>query len=64
VADKLSVDAAVEDIIKAYGHIGVLINCARINKREGLLDVEEETCDRKKSCLTMHHATLIMRATA
>jgi NAD(P)-dependent dehydrogenase (short-subunit alcohol dehydrogenase family) len=46
VSDKPSVDAAVEDIIKAYGHIDVLINCAGINKREGLLDVEEETYDR------------------
>ncbi len=46
VADKPSVDAAVEDIIKAYGHIDVLVNCAGINKREGLLDVEEETYDR------------------
>ncbi len=46
VSDKASVDAAVEDIIKTHGHIDVLVNCAGINKREGLLDVEEETYDR------------------
>ena len=46
VAGKPSVDAAVEDVVKTYGHIDVLINCAGINKREGLLDVEEETYDR------------------
>ena len=46
VADKASVDAAVAGVAKAYGHIDVLINCAGINKREGLLDVQEETYDR------------------
>jgi len=46
VAEKCSVDAAVTDIIHAYGRIDVLINCAGINKREGLLDVAEETYDR------------------
>jgi len=46
VADKPSVDAAVENIMKVHGHIDVLVNCAGINKREGFLDVVEETYDR------------------
>ena len=46
VADKESVDTAVATIIAVYGRIDVLVNCAGINKREGLLDVEEETYDR------------------
>ena len=36
----------VNSVIKAYGRIDVLFNCAGINKREGLLDVEEDTYDR------------------
>lgn len=41
-----SIKSCVADIIKEYGRIDVLINCAGINKREGFLDVEEETFDR------------------
>ena len=36
----------VDRVIQAYGRIDVLFNCAGINKREGLLDVEESTYDR------------------
>jgi gluconate 5-dehydrogenase len=36
----------VEQILKDYGRVDVLINCAGINKREGLLDVEESTYDK------------------
>lgn len=36
----------VESVLKEYGKVDVLINCAGINKREGFLDVEEETYDR------------------
>ena len=36
----------VNSVIQAYGRIDVLFNCAGINKREGLLDVEESTYDR------------------
>ena len=36
----------VEEIVARYGKIDVLFNVAGINKREGLLDVEEETYDR------------------
>jgi len=36
----------VNNVIDAYGRIDVLFNCAGINKREGLLDVDEDTYDR------------------
>ena len=36
----------VNGVIDKYGRIDVLFNCAGINKREGLLDVEEDTYDR------------------
>jgi NAD(P)-dependent dehydrogenase (short-subunit alcohol dehydrogenase family) len=36
----------VNSVIKVYGRIDILFNCAGINKREGLLDVEESTYDR------------------
>jgi NAD(P)-dependent dehydrogenase (short-subunit alcohol dehydrogenase family) len=36
----------VERVMRRYGRIDVLFNCAGINKREGLLDVEESTYDR------------------
>jgi len=37
---------AVNNIIEEKGRIDVLINCAGINKREGMLDVDESTYDR------------------
>jgi NAD(P)-dependent dehydrogenase (short-subunit alcohol dehydrogenase family) len=40
------IPACVNKVIDAYGRIDVLFNCAGINKREGLLDVEESTYDR------------------
>lgn len=46
VSDKASVDTAVGEIAARYGGIDVLVNCAGINRREGLLDVEESTYDR------------------
>jgi NAD(P)-dependent dehydrogenase (short-subunit alcohol dehydrogenase family) len=36
----------VDRVMEKYGRIDVLFNCAGINKREGLLDVEESTYDR------------------
>ena len=36
----------VDRVIRACGRIDVLFNCAGINKREGLLDVEESAYDR------------------
>ena len=41
-----SIRQAVENVIAQHGRIDVLINMAGINKREGLLDVTEETYDR------------------
>lgn len=49
VLDVLSMEnikSCVADIIADTGRIDVLINCAGINKREGLLDVDESTYDR------------------
>ena len=39
-------EAFADLITDKYGKIDVLINCAGINKREGLLDVEEKTYDK------------------
>ena len=36
----------VDSVIADFGSIDVLVNCAGINKREGFLDVLEETYDR------------------
>jgi gluconate 5-dehydrogenase len=41
-----SIRNCVDNVIKDYGRIDVLVNCAGINKREGFLDVEETTYDR------------------
>lgn len=38
--------SGIDSILEKTGRIDVLINCAGINKREGLLDVTEETYDR------------------
>ena len=38
--------SCVDSVIRKYGRIDVLFNCAGINKREGILDVEESTYDR------------------
>ncbi|MCC2255758.1 SDR family oxidoreductase [Ruminococcus sp. CLA-AA-H200] len=46
VTDEKSVSSCMEEIATIYGHIDVLVNCAGINKREGLMDVNEETYDR------------------
>ena len=46
VADRSSIQSCVDEVVARYGKIDVLFNVADINKREGLLDVEEETYDR------------------
>ena len=47
--DIMSIDnirVCVDKVVADYGRIDVLVNCAGINKREGFLDVLEETYDR------------------
>ena len=46
VADLDSIHACVDAVTAAYGKIDVLFNVAGINKREGLLDVDEAAYDR------------------
>jgi NAD(P)-dependent dehydrogenase (short-subunit alcohol dehydrogenase family) len=46
VTDKKSIQAAVDAAAAKFGRIDVLVNVAGINKREGFLDVLEETYDR------------------
>ena len=46
VTDKENISACVEEIVRMYGHIDVLVNCAGINKRTGLADYDEQTYDR------------------
>lgn len=41
-----SIHACVDEVMAKYGKIDVLFNVAGINKREGLLDVEEADYDR------------------
>ena len=41
-----NITQCVEEVSKINGHIDILVNCAGINRREGLADVEEETYDR------------------
>lgn len=41
-----SIHRAVAAIIAAHGQIDVLVNVAGVNRREGILDVSEETYDR------------------
>lgn len=45
IANMDSIRSGVETVISHYGKIDVLCNVAGINKREGLLDVTEETYD-------------------
>ncbi len=46
VTSRQSIDACAAAVHQRFGRIDVLVNCAGINKREGLLDVEEATYDR------------------
>jgi len=46
ISDINSGKNCVDAVLNDFGKIDVLINCAGINKREGFLDVDEETYDR------------------
>jgi NAD(P)-dependent dehydrogenase (short-subunit alcohol dehydrogenase family) len=46
MADIASFSDTVKQIADINGRIDILVNCAGINKREGLVDVQEETYDR------------------
>ena len=46
VANTATIQPCVDEVVQQYGKIDVLFNVAGINKREGLLDVEEFTYDR------------------
>ncbi len=46
VTDSASIQASIDAIVGEFGRIDVLVNVAGINKREGLMDVKEETYDR------------------
>ena len=46
VTDRQSIRASVDAVIAEFGRLDVLVNVAGINKREGFLDVLEETYDR------------------
>ncbi|MCL1995321.1 MAG: glucose 1-dehydrogenase [Defluviitaleaceae bacterium] len=46
VTDVAAFPKTVDEIATKYGSIDILVNCAGINKREGLADVAEETYDR------------------
>ncbi len=46
VTDRGSIQSVIDSIVNEYGTIDVLVNVAGINKREGLMDVTEETYDK------------------
>lgn len=46
VCSTASIEQGVSAACGKFGRIDVLVNCAGINKREGFLDVSEETYDR------------------
>ena len=46
MSDIGSFEAVVADVAKISGRIDILVNCAGINKREGIADVEEATYDK------------------
>lgn len=46
VTDLDNIQKCVDEVAGVYGRIDVLVNCAGINKREGLADVDEATYDR------------------
>ena len=49
VTERDSIRECLAAVLEAYGEVNVLANIAGINKREGILDVEERTYDRARS---------------
>ncbi|NLE24051.1 MAG: SDR family oxidoreductase [Clostridiaceae bacterium] len=46
VTNRDNIQSVIDSIVKEFGTIDVLVNVAGINKREGFMDVNEETYDR------------------
>lgn len=46
ITDMSSITQCVKDVASITGNIDILVNCAGINRREGLVDVTEETYNR------------------
>lgn len=46
VTDRAGIDRCVREVWAARGRIDILFNCAGINKREGLADVDEASYDK------------------
>lgn len=46
VTDPKQIESCMKTIADRQGHIDVLVNCAGINKREGIMDVTAETYER------------------
>ena len=46
ITEREGIASCVAAVISEFGKIDVLVNCAGINRREGFLDVAEETYDR------------------
>ena len=46
LASQQSIRMMVEEVRRDFGRVDILINCAAINKREPLLEVEESTFDK------------------
>ena len=49
VTDLDNIKTCVKEIADHYGHIDILVNCAGVNRREGLADVDEKTYDKMMS---------------
>lgn len=46
LASQKSIRALCDEVASAFGRVDILVNCAAINKRQAILDVEESTYDR------------------
>ena len=46
VRDRAAVDAAVERVVREFGRLDILLDCAGISHRGNFLDLDAETWDR------------------